>query len=115
MIGTDRAADRHTTLGLGVNAVLDLKADHLEDAGEFDVVSTSSVARSSTVRLRFCVPAARSLPSPGSHGPTEGWQPCRSDGPRVIRTSHRPLARRCVRRQFTALSGRTRLPGKSSA
>jgi hypothetical protein len=66
MIGTDRAADRHTTLGLGVNAVLDLKADHLEDAGEFDVVSTSSVARSSTVRLRFCVPAARSLPSPGS-------------------------------------------------
>ena len=66
MIGTSRAADRDTTLGLGVNAVLDLQADHLEDAGEFDVVSTSSVARSSTVRLRFCVPAARSLPSPGS-------------------------------------------------
>ncbi len=38
IIGTGRAADRHTALGLGVDAFLDLQADHLEDAGEVDVV-----------------------------------------------------------------------------
>ena len=38
MIGTGRAADRATALGLGVDAFLDLQADKLEDAGEVDVV-----------------------------------------------------------------------------
>ncbi|MFF7755692.1 NADP-dependent oxidoreductase [Streptomyces sp. NPDC007971] len=38
VIGTGRAADRSTALGLGVNAFLDLQADHLEDVGEVDVV-----------------------------------------------------------------------------
>ena len=38
VIGTGRAADRDTALGLGVNAFLDLQADKLEDAGEVDVV-----------------------------------------------------------------------------
>jgi len=38
IIGTGRAADRDTALGLGVDAFLDLQADHLEDAGEVDVV-----------------------------------------------------------------------------
>jgi NADPH:quinone reductase-like Zn-dependent oxidoreductase len=38
VIGTGRAADRDTALGLGVEAFLELKADKLEDAGEVDVV-----------------------------------------------------------------------------
>ena len=38
VIGTGRAADRDTALGLGVDAFLDLQADQLEDAGEVDVV-----------------------------------------------------------------------------
>ncbi len=38
MIGTGRAADRDTAIGLGVDAFLDLQADELEDAGEVDVV-----------------------------------------------------------------------------
>lgn len=38
MIGTGRAADRDTVLGLGADAFLDLQADHLADAGEVDVV-----------------------------------------------------------------------------
>jgi NADPH:quinone reductase-like Zn-dependent oxidoreductase len=38
IIGTGRAADRDTALGLGVDAFLDLQTDHLEDAGEVDVV-----------------------------------------------------------------------------
>lgn len=38
IIGTGRAADRDTALGLGVDAFLDLQADHPEDAGEVDVV-----------------------------------------------------------------------------
>ncbi|MGW2700878.1 NADP-dependent oxidoreductase [Streptomyces sp. NPDC001340] len=38
VIGTGRAADRETALGLGVNAFLDLQADQLEGAGEVDVV-----------------------------------------------------------------------------
>jgi NADPH:quinone reductase-like Zn-dependent oxidoreductase len=38
VIGTGRAADRDTALGLGVNAFLDLQADKLEDAHEVDVV-----------------------------------------------------------------------------
>src|SRR6516225_9192398 len=38
IIGTGRAADRDTALGLGVDAFLDLQADKLEDAGEVDVV-----------------------------------------------------------------------------
>jgi len=38
VIGTGRAADRDTALGLGVNTFLDLQADKLEDAGEVDVV-----------------------------------------------------------------------------
>jgi Alcohol dehydrogenase GroES-like domain len=33
IIGTGRAPDRDTALGLGVDAFLDLQADHLEDAG----------------------------------------------------------------------------------
>jgi NADPH:quinone reductase-like Zn-dependent oxidoreductase len=38
VIGTGRAADRDTALGLGVDVFLDLEADKLEDAGEVDVV-----------------------------------------------------------------------------
>lgn len=38
VIGTGRAADRDTALGLGVNAFLDLQSDKLEDAGKVDVV-----------------------------------------------------------------------------
>ncbi len=38
VIGTGRAADRDTALGLGVDAFLDLEADKLENAGEVDVV-----------------------------------------------------------------------------
>ncbi|MFL6054521.1 MAG: NADP-dependent oxidoreductase [Actinoallomurus sp.] len=38
VIGTGRAADRDTALGLGVDAFLDLQADQLEDAGDVDVV-----------------------------------------------------------------------------
>ncbi|MEV7866787.1 NADP-dependent oxidoreductase [Streptomyces sp. NPDC088124] len=38
VIGTGRAADRETALGLGVHAFLDLRADRLEDIGEVDVV-----------------------------------------------------------------------------
>ena len=38
VIGTGRAADRETALGLGAHAFLDLQADKLEDAGQVDVV-----------------------------------------------------------------------------
>jgi NADPH:quinone reductase-like Zn-dependent oxidoreductase len=38
IIGTGRAADRDTALGLGVDAFLDLQADKLDDAGKVDVV-----------------------------------------------------------------------------
>jgi NADPH:quinone reductase-like Zn-dependent oxidoreductase len=38
VIGTGRAADRETALGLGVTAFVDLQADKLQDAGEVDVV-----------------------------------------------------------------------------
>jgi NADPH:quinone reductase-like Zn-dependent oxidoreductase len=38
VIGTGRAADRETAVGLGAHAFLDLEADKLEDAGQVDVV-----------------------------------------------------------------------------
>jgi NADPH:quinone reductase-like Zn-dependent oxidoreductase len=38
VIGTGRAADRDTALGLGADAFLDLQAGGLEEAGEVDVV-----------------------------------------------------------------------------
>ncbi len=38
VIGTGRATDRDTALGLGVHAFLDLEVDKLEDVGEVDVV-----------------------------------------------------------------------------
>jgi NADPH:quinone reductase-like Zn-dependent oxidoreductase len=38
VIGTGRAADREPALGLGVDAFVDLQADHLDDVGEVDVV-----------------------------------------------------------------------------
>jgi NADPH:quinone reductase-like Zn-dependent oxidoreductase len=38
VIGTGRAPDRDTALGLGVDAFLDLEAEKLEDAGKVDVV-----------------------------------------------------------------------------
>ncbi len=38
VIGTGRAGDRDVAASLGVDAFLDLQADHLEDAGEVDVV-----------------------------------------------------------------------------
>jgi NADPH:quinone reductase-like Zn-dependent oxidoreductase len=38
VIGTGRAADPDTAIGLGVGAFFDLEADELEDAGEVDVV-----------------------------------------------------------------------------
>lgn len=38
VIGTGRAADRETALGLGAHVFLDLQADKLEAAGEVDVV-----------------------------------------------------------------------------
>jgi hypothetical protein len=37
-IGTGRAADRDTVVGLGADAFLDLQTDQLEDVGEVDVV-----------------------------------------------------------------------------
>ncbi|NEB80671.1 NADP-dependent oxidoreductase [Streptomyces sp. SID14478] len=37
-IGTGRAADRDTVLGLGADAFVDLQAERLEDVGEVDVV-----------------------------------------------------------------------------
>ncbi|MFI6942455.1 NADP-dependent oxidoreductase [Streptomyces sp. NPDC050418] len=38
VVGTGRAADRETALGLGVDAFVDLQAERLEDVGEVDVV-----------------------------------------------------------------------------
>ena len=38
VIGTGRAADKDTALGLGADAFVDLQADKLEDVGEVDVV-----------------------------------------------------------------------------
>src|SRR3954452_20906376 len=38
VIGTGRAANRDTALGLGADAFLDLQADQLDDVGEVDVV-----------------------------------------------------------------------------
>ena len=38
VIGTGRAADRETALGLGADAFVDLQADRLEEAGEVNVV-----------------------------------------------------------------------------
>ena len=38
VIGTGRAADRETALGLGADTFVDLQADRLEDVGEVDVV-----------------------------------------------------------------------------
>jgi len=38
VIGTGRAADRETALGLGADAFVDLQAARLEEAGEVDVV-----------------------------------------------------------------------------
>lgn len=38
VIGTGRARDRDTALGLGADTFLDLQADRLEDAGEVDLV-----------------------------------------------------------------------------
>jgi NADPH:quinone reductase-like Zn-dependent oxidoreductase len=38
VIGTGRAADSDTALGLGADAFLDLQSDQLDDAGEADVV-----------------------------------------------------------------------------
>ncbi|WP_405475555.1 NADP-dependent oxidoreductase [Streptomyces sp. NBC_00009] len=38
VIGTGRADDRETALGLGVDAFVDLQAEHLEDIGDVDVV-----------------------------------------------------------------------------
>jgi NADPH:quinone reductase-like Zn-dependent oxidoreductase len=38
VIGTGRAADRDTALGLGADAFLDLQSDQLKDAGEVDVL-----------------------------------------------------------------------------
>jgi NADPH:quinone reductase-like Zn-dependent oxidoreductase len=38
VIGTGRARDRDTALGLGVHAFVDLESDELEDAGDIDVV-----------------------------------------------------------------------------
>ena len=38
VIGTGRAADRGTALGLGADVFVDLQADRLEDVGEVDVV-----------------------------------------------------------------------------
>jgi NADPH:quinone reductase-like Zn-dependent oxidoreductase len=37
VVGTGRAADRETVLGLGADAFLDLRSDRLEDVGEVDV------------------------------------------------------------------------------
>jgi NADPH:quinone reductase-like Zn-dependent oxidoreductase len=38
VIGTGRAADKDTALSLGADAFLDLQSDHLDEAGEVDVV-----------------------------------------------------------------------------
>lgn len=64
MVGTGRAADGDTVLGLGADAFLDLQADHLADAGEvdvvFDVIGGEILDRSATL-VRA---GARSSPSP---------------------------------------------------
>ena len=53
MIGTGRAADRDTALGLGADAFLDLQSDQLEDAGEadmvFDVIGGDVLSRSAAL------------------------------------------------------------------
>jgi NADPH:quinone reductase-like Zn-dependent oxidoreductase len=55
VIGTGRAADGETALGLGVSSFLDLQADKLEDVGEVDVVLDVLGAE---IRDRSCAPAA---------------------------------------------------------
>jgi NADPH:quinone reductase-like Zn-dependent oxidoreductase len=52
VIGTGRAADRDTALGLGVNAFLDLQVDRLEDAGQVDVVIGGEIRDRSTALVR---------------------------------------------------------------
>ena len=53
VIGTGRAADRDTAVGLGVDSFLDLEADKLEDAGEvdlaFDVIGGEILDRSAAL------------------------------------------------------------------
>jgi NADPH:quinone reductase-like Zn-dependent oxidoreductase len=53
VIGTGRAADRDTALGLGADAFLDLQSDQLEDAGEadvaFDVIGGDVLGRSAAL------------------------------------------------------------------
>jgi NADPH:quinone reductase-like Zn-dependent oxidoreductase len=55
VIGTGRAADRDRALGLGVEEFVDLETDHLEDAGEADVVLDvigGDILRRSTALVR---------------------------------------------------------------
>ncbi len=88
VIGTGRAADRDTALGLGADVFLDLQVDGLENAGEWTWCSTSSVARSSNARPSWSAPAARWSPSqhrpPSS--PTTGG-PCSSSCNPTVRNS----------------------------
>lgn len=53
MIGTGRAGDRDTALGLGADAFVDLQAEKLEDIGEvdvvFDVIGGEILERSTTL------------------------------------------------------------------
>jgi NADPH:quinone reductase-like Zn-dependent oxidoreductase len=58
VIGSGRAADRQTVLGLGADAFVDLQADRLEEVGEAER-SMSSGARSSNARPRSCALAER--------------------------------------------------------
>ena len=60
VIGTGRAAHRDRVLGYGADAFVDLEAERLEEVGEVDVVFDVLGGESSSVRSRWCAPAARS-------------------------------------------------------
>ncbi len=81
VIGTGRAADRGTVLGLGVNAFLDLEADKLEDAGQVDVVLDVIGGEVLDRSAHWCALAARSSPSSG----------CPRSGPRTAAPSFSSL------------------------
>ena len=91
IIGTGRPADRDTALGLGVDAFLDLQADHLEDAGEvdvvFDVIGGDILDRSTAlVRRRHARQHRRPAESPArgraGHLLRRRTRPCPARGPR---------------------------------
>ena len=111
VIGTGRAADRDTALGLGASAFLDLQADKLEDAGEVDVVfdviggeildrSTAlvraggtlvTIARTPTVQPKTGAPSSSSS-KPTAPGSRTSPCDCRDGRLKPIVGAVRPLA-----------------------